>query len=80
MAKQVQLVLSEDEAKFLLGALDRAPFQGIAAARLVTSIAEKVSAASRFAHERPAEPTRAALDQALLARVTPVQRNGDIIK
>jgi hypothetical protein len=63
MAKQVALSLSEEEAKFVLQALDRAPFQGIAAARLITAIAEKISVASRFAGER------APLEQAILARV-----------
>jgi hypothetical protein len=75
MAKTVNLVLTEDEAKFLFSALDRVEIQGIGAARALSSVAEKLSIASRFAGER-VEP-RLPLEQALLARITSVPRNGD---
>ncbi len=73
MPRNVQVVFTEDESKFLASALDRVPLQGIAAARLLAAIAEKLSVASRFAHEK-VEPVRASLDQALLARVTMAER------
>lgn len=74
MAKTVTLALTEEEAKFLFGALDRVPLQGIGAARLVTAIAEKIATASRFAGERAPEAVRAGVEQALLSRITPAPR------
>jgi hypothetical protein len=71
--KNVQVVFTEEEAKFVLSALDRVPLQGLNAARLLTLVAEKLAAASRFAFEKQ-ERVRAPLDQALLARVQPLDR------
>ena len=71
--KNVQVVFTDEETKFVLSALDRVPIQGVNAARLLTMVVEKLSAASRFAFEKP-EKVRAPLDQALLARVQPLDR------
>ncbi len=75
MAKNVNVILTEEETKFVLSALDRVPIQGVTAARLVTLITEKLAAASRFAYEKAADLGRAPIDQALLARVTPIERS-----
>ena len=75
MAKTVNVALTEEESRFLAAALEKVPVQGVGAARMMSSIADKLEASRRFASERPEKP-RAGLDQALLARVTPLARTG----
>jgi hypothetical protein len=75
MAKSVSLVLTDEEAGFLAASLERVSIQGVGAARVMASIADKLEASRRFAAERP-EKTRGGLDQALLSRVTPLERTG----
>lgn len=45
MSREIDLKLTEEEAKLLLVALDRTSVQGVAVARLLTSLAEKIGKA-----------------------------------
>ena len=63
MTNRIQIQLTEEEARFILAALDRAPLQGINTALMLTGIAEKLGKAHAGA--------KPCLDLPVVTRATP---------
>ena len=63
MSKALEVQLSEDEARFILAALDRSQIQGLGTARMVLQIAEKLGKAGATQGIGTHRPTIHDLDQ-----------------
>jgi hypothetical protein len=76
MTNRIQVQLTEEEAKFILAALDRAPLQGISTAMMVTVIAEKLGKAQLTAKPTPEIPvlSRGTIPEAKPVNGAPIER------